>query len=186
MRSRVTRVTTEFAFKRYLMSRPLNGPEPVPDLPAGLHWIPWDPAWLTAHAEVMRRAFAGEIDSRVFPNLAGSAGCLQLMEAISAKAGFRAEATWLVGGVEGFVGTVQGLKDANGEGAIQNLGVVPEFRSRGLGKALLFRALDGFRRSGLQVATLQVTARNSSAVRMYARWGFEVRRTVFRTTSRRP
>jgi mycothiol synthase len=79
-----------------------------------------------------------------------------------------------------FCGTVQGIEDRFGYGAIQNLGVVPEHRGRGLGSLLLMKALEGFRRAGLKRAYLEVTAQNEGAVRLYRRLGFVKARTVYK------
>ena len=60
------------------------------------------------------------------------------MREISRKNGFLPTATWLVGyhAEDGepleYCGTVQGIRDRNSVGAIQNLGIVPEHR-RALG-----------------------------------------------------
>jgi ribosomal protein S18 acetylase RimI-like enzyme len=79
-----------------------------------------------------------------------------------------------------FCGTVQGIEDRFGYGAIQNLGIVPEHRGRGLGSVLLMKALEGFRRAGLKRAYLEVTAQNEGAVRLYRRLGFAKARTVYK------
>ena len=107
------------------------------------------------------------------------------MEEIVAKPGFLPGATWLaVHRTEDqpacYCGTVQGVIDRNGMGAIQNLGIIPQFRGRGLGAALMQQALAGFQRSGLRRAFLEVTAQNSSAVRLYKRLGFARVRTVYK------
>ena len=83
-------------------------------------------------------------------------------------------------GATTFCGTVQGIEDRFGYGAIQNLGVVPEHRGRGLGSVLLMKALEGFRRAGLKRAYLEVTAQNEGAVRLYRRLGFVKARTVYK------
>ncbi len=57
-------------------------------------------------------------------------------------------------------------------GAIQNVGVVPEYRGRGLGQALLRQALEGFYQAGLRRAYLEVTAENAPAVQLYRSVGF--------------
>ena len=44
----------------------------------------------------------------------------------------------------------------------------------------MYRALDGFRASGLKRATLEVTAQNSGAIRLYERLGFATVRTVYK------
>src|SRR5262245_60820816 len=166
-------------YKRYRMEAALAGLPAVPELPPGFVWVPWDDLWMETHADVKRRSFQGEIDSCVFPNLSHLDGCLQLMRAISHKASFCPEATWLICGPDGFCGTVQGLHDA-AVGSIQNLGVVPECRGFGLGGALLLQALQGFRSLGLERAALDVTAKNIAAVRLYHRLGFNTVKTLYR------
>jgi ribosomal protein S18 acetylase RimI-like enzyme len=75
---------------------------------------------------------------------------------------------------------VQGIRDERGAGAIQNLGITPPHRGRGLGTGLLRRALAGFRQVGLQRATLEVTAQNSGALRLYHRLGFRTVKIVYK------
>jgi ribosomal protein S18 acetylase RimI-like enzyme len=167
-------------FKRYRMEIDLFDPVAVPDLPDGFCWVPWDRSFLEVHAEVKYQSFHDEIDSVVFANLSCREGCAFLMGEIVRRAGFIPEATWLVACSAGYCGTVQGVRDRSGLGAIQNLGVLPAYRGHGLGRALLLKALDGFRRAGLGRAFLEVTARNEAAVRLYRRLGFRFRKTVYK------
>jgi ribosomal protein S18 acetylase RimI-like enzyme len=125
-------------------------------------------------------SFQEEIDSCIFPSLASRQGCYYLMREISRKSGFLAQATWLVACPAGYCGTVQGICERSGMGAIQNLGVMPVHRGRGIGKALMVQALHGFRRAGLGRALLEVTAQNEAAVRLYRSVGFRCRKTVYK------
>ncbi len=108
------------------------------------------------------------------------------MTDITQRDGFLPSATWLIayappqGGETEFCGTVQGLRDKAGLGAIQNLGVVPAHRGFGLGRLLLLKALQGFRHAGLSRAFLEVTAQNELAVHMYQRLGFVKSRTLYK------
>ncbi len=174
-------------FKRYRMEfdlggRDLNWPQP----PEGYHALPWEATLLEAHAEVKYLSFRGEIDANVFPCFCELSGCKRLMGEISRKAGFLPEATWLAvygGSREGeheYCGTVQGIRDRSGMGAIQNLGILPAHRGLGLGTYLLFRALQGFWQAGLDRVFLEVTAENDGAIRLYRRLGFRVVKTVFK------
>ena len=52
---------------------------------------------------------------------------------------------------------------------IQNVGVAPAWRGRGLGAALVLQSLHGFARSGLGKALLEVTGGNDAALRLYRR-----------------
>src|SRR6185437_2602651 len=101
------------------------------------------------HAEVLYRSFHQEIDALLFPSFSCKAGCIALMTALSRKWGFIPEATWLLAGPTGPCGTVQGLRERTGLGAIQNIGLVPGERGRGAGRALLLQALLGFRAAGM-------------------------------------
>jgi ribosomal protein S18 acetylase RimI-like enzyme len=157
-----------------------------PIMPAGYRLVAWDDSLLEVHAEVKYRSFQDEIDANVFPCFTELAGCYRLMSEIVHKPGFLPQATWLgiYGGTHGdpveYCGTVQGLRDRSGLGAIQNLGVVPAHRGRRLGTVLLHRALRGFRKVGLTRAFLEVTADNQAAIRLYERLGFVVVKTVFK------
>jgi GNAT superfamily N-acetyltransferase len=168
-------------FKRYRMELDLGPPPPeVPPLPDGYYWLPWDDSLLHAHARAKYASFHAEIDSQVFPSLATETGCVQLMRAIRLKPGFLPGATWLLAHNGDYCGTVQGVRERSGWGAIQNLGVAPGHRGRGLGLALMLRALHGFRLACLPGAFLEVTAQNESAVRLYRRLGFRCRKTLYK------
>jgi GNAT superfamily N-acetyltransferase len=155
-------------------------------LPAGYRLIAWHPSLAEVHAEIKYLSFRSEIDAGVFPCLGDYAGCLRLMNEISHKPGFLAHATWLMAtthtesGGEEYCGTVQGVVDQKRLGAIQNLGILPEYRGRGLGCALMVKALDGFKRAGLSRAFLEVTSQNDGAIRLYRKLGFYKVRTVYK------
>lgn len=161
------------------------------DLPAGFFWVPWQDSLLDTHAQVKACCFVDETDSLVFPCLGSLVGCRELMWAIRSRPGFCPAATWLVGAAVaqpwdgpgppgGCVATVQGVIDETGAGAVQNVGVLPEYRGRGIGRALVLKAAAGFAAAGARRAFLEVTARNDPAVRMYRDLGFRNSRTIYR------
>lgn len=160
---------------------------PVCDLPDGFRWEKWSPAIRDEHAMVKFRSFHETIDADVFPAFRTYTGCRLLMQAISERADFLPAATWLivsemnsiVGPVP--VGTIQGTTASQYVGEIQNVGVVPEFRGFGLGKALLANALSGFQQAGVKRVTLIVTARNQNALTLYHRLGFRTYHTTYRS-----
>jgi hypothetical protein len=183
-------------FKRFRMEIDLARPiaEPVP--PPGYRLVPWEQGLLNAHAETKYLSFRTEIDANVFPCLGDFDGCMRLMTEIARKDGFLPGATWLLtsDSVDSFdadsldeeesslayCGTIQGIRDRSGMGAIQNLGIVPEHRGRGLGSCLMLKSLQGFQRAGLRRAFLEVTAQNDGAIRLYRRLGFYKARTVYK------
>ncbi len=173
-------------YKRHRMELDLRCPRPEAILPVGFSWVPWSFHLLDTHASVKHQCFAGELDSAVFPALATLTGSRELMATITSQWGFCPEATWLVANAQGAIGTVQGLRDAQGAGGIQNLGVVAGFRGLGLGRALLLKGLAGFAAVGVQRAFLEVTALNTTALRMYRELGFRSHKTIYRPVEKVP
>jgi GNAT superfamily N-acetyltransferase len=167
-------------FKRHRMELPLLQLPVTPELPPGYRWVAWDDSLLAMHAEVKFQSFHQHEDALVFPSLGTRTGCQELMSAIRYRDSFCPQATWLIGGPDGYVGTIQGLLDDNGYGGIQNLGVIPESRGQGLGRALLVKALIGFATVRVPRAFLEVTATNAAAVRLYRSVGFRAYKTLYR------
>ena len=174
-------------FKRYRMEIDLVGRDlswPMP--PKCYHLMAWDDSLLDSHAEAKYRSFCEEIDASVFPCLGEYAGCRRLMREITRKESFMPAATWLAvsydnrTGRQELCGTIQGLRHRSSIGAVQNLGIVPSHRGCGLGTSLLFRALSGFRESGVARVYLEVTAENEGAIRLYHRLGFVTIKTVYK------
>jgi len=173
-------------FKRFRMEVDLLDRDFPAVLPPGYWFAPWDTHLVLDHASAKFMSFRAEVDANVFPCLGEEQGCRRLMREIARKDGFLGEATWLVqyqfgpGEPIENIGTVQGIRDRAGFGAIQNLGIVPSHRGRGVGRALLFKALDGFQKRGLRRAFLEVTAQNEFAIRLYEQVGFRKVRTVYK------
>jgi len=178
-------------FKRFRMDADLAVRRAPRQMPPGYRFVAWNEALLDVHARTKFRSFRSEIDARVFPCLGDLEGCRRLMKEIRGKSGFLATATWLVvcndaaGDLE-WCGTIQGVVDRHGSGSIQNIGVVPGHRGRGLGSGLIEQALAGFRAHGLRKATLEVTASNSRAVRLYQQLGFRKAKTVYKIVADEP
>ena len=174
-------------FKRFRMEIDLAGRQfREPRLRPPYSWVAWDESLLEVHAQTKYLSFRTEIDANVFPCLGDESGCHRLMTDISQKEGFLRQATWLIAfeeedhPLQQYCGTVQGVCDRREVGAIQNLGITPEHRDRGLGSALLTKALLGFQHAGLTRAFLEVTAQNHGAIRLYQRVGFCKVRTVYK------
>jgi ribosomal protein S18 acetylase RimI-like enzyme len=169
-------------YKRYKMEIDLEAVS-GPALPEGFRFTPWSRDLLETHAEVLFESFCQEIDAVVFASLGDRLGCQALMTEIVRKPGFVPEATWLLQGPCGPCGTVQGLRDRGGIGAIQNLGITNGWRGQGLGTALLLQSLRGFQLAGLHKGLLEVTAQNDAAIRLYRRIGFRRSKTLYKAVS---
>ena len=174
-------------FKRYRMEIRLEeAPVPFPVLPDGYVWREWNESDVERHALTKFRSFRDELDAEVFSCLGEYYGCLRLMTDIAQQESFLGPATWLVscadnGEIPQDCGTIQGLASIPESGAIQNVGIVPQHRGQGLGRALVQAALCGFRDSGLTTVSLEVTAANVPAVKLYQSLGFLITKTLYRT-----
>jgi GNAT superfamily N-acetyltransferase len=166
-------------FKRYKMEAELRE-VPSPRLPDGFTVAAWSCELVDVHADMLFGSFHQEIDAQVFPSLGDRQGSLSLMIEMTRKRSFLPEATWLLLGPLGPCGTVQSLRERDGVGSIQNIGILPSWRGRGLGEALLLQALCGFRQAGLRRALLEVTAQNDPAIRLYRRLGFRRSKTLYK------
>jgi hypothetical protein len=175
-------------YKRFRMEIELFGRDlTFRPIPQGYQILPWDDSLLEAFALAKYNSFRGEIDSNVFPCLGDLNGCRRLMSDIVRKPGFLAQSAWLAvyspnafSKQPEYCGTIQGIRDKTGLGAIQNLGVTPEHRDQGLGTCLLFQSLEGFRSAGIRRVFLEVTAQNTGAIRLYHRLGFVTIKTVYK------
>ncbi|MCA9039686.1 MAG: GNAT family N-acetyltransferase [Planctomycetaceae bacterium] len=163
-----------------------------PTLPEEYRWVEWSPEVLERHALVKHESFSNELDSIVFPCLGDITGCRRLMEDISHQKNFVPAATWLIMsrphqeffGLD--CGTIQGIVQSSNLGAIQNVGVIPEHRGQGLGRALVCKSLLGFQSLGIRRVYLEVTAQNRSAVELYHRIGFRILRTLYKAVETLP
>lgn len=176
-------------FRRYRMELKLN--EYSVDVLAdsyeamGYELVGYDDDLIREHAQAKFQSFRNEMDSNVFPCLGRRDGCLRLMREITARATFVPGATWLIrfrerpGGRPLPVATVQGIEQDRW-GSIQNLGVIPEHRGRGLARFLMHRAAIGFRAAGLMKMNLEVTTSNTPAVALYERIGFRRAKVVYK------
>jgi ribosomal protein S18 acetylase RimI-like enzyme len=108
------------------------------------------------------------------------------MAEICDREDFLPEATWLAAyvgaGLEhvDYCGTIQGIRASSRLGGIQNIGITPHHRRRGVGTALIAAALAGFQQVGLTRAYLEVTSQNEPAIRLYKQLGFQRTKTLYK------
>ena len=102
------------------------------------------------------------------------------MNVVSRRLNFVPMATWLAIGPGGPCGAIQGLQERGGVGAVQNVGVTPAWRGRGVGEALSVAGVAWLPAAGLGRAQLEVTAQNEGAQRLYRRLGFRRTKTLYK------
>ena len=71
-----------------------------------------------------------------------------------------------------------GLGGVTKKGHVVSVAVLPESRRKGMGKALVLKALDGMRGYGAKQCYLEVRVTNEEAIYLYKKLGFEVARTI--------
>ncbi|MCA9236007.1 MAG: GNAT family N-acetyltransferase [Planctomycetales bacterium] len=148
--------------------------------------LSWSPALVDQHGEVKYFSFRDELDAVVFPCLGQMASCIRLMQEISDKDGFVPEATWLAEYVGAgprlteYCGTIQAIRISRAKANLQNVGVTPLHRGRGVAKLLLAAALTGLQQVGVTRVGLEVTAENHQAVGLYRRMGFRAVKTLYK------
>jgi RimJ/RimL family protein N-acetyltransferase len=174
--------------KRYRMELNLVRWQPnLLRLPVGYRLVPWHSSLAMVHADVKYHSFQGGLDAQVFPCLGELEGCQRLMSEIKGKEGFIPEATWLVEYVGAglqrseYCGTIQAVRVQKYKANVQNIGVIPEHRGRGLGTALIQTSLLGLQQVGISQVGLEVTAENQGAVKLYRQLGFRTVRTLYKS-----
>ena len=156
-----------------------------PQLPSGFWFAEWSNLLIESHADVLHRSFRHDFDGTVFTSFRQYNHCQRLIEMLADSPHFLPESTLLIAygspdDLFEYVANIQGLKLADNVGAIQNVAVLPEYRRRGLGQAVVQGALQGFQRAGVKRVTLEVTSDNLTALNLYDRIGFRTFRVYFR------
>lgn len=154
--------------------RRLDGPQPRPALPASVVLRPFRPGrdesrWLELNAA----ALADLPDQ-------GSWGPAELAARVATAwfdaAGFLLAEHILTGELAGFVWTKVAVPPPTGTtGELYVVGVAPQWRGRGLGRALAQAGMAHLRGLGLHTAILYVDTSNAAAVSLYESLGFQRR-----------
>ena len=163
------------------LARPLNGDLPPVELPAGIRLRAFEPE---RDIETVWR-----VDNQAFREHWGYTDSqLEEFKHWIQKPHFRPE-LWFLAEVEK-TGEVVGLdlniidpdwigRRGRQEGYVDTIAVLPEYRRRGLGTALLVHSLHVLARAGMEAAHLHADVENTTgAMRLYERAGFSLRQTT--------
>jgi len=154
------------AFTGYDMETPEQPPPPPAPLPGeGWRWVAADEGRRRAYYEVVRAAMADVPGAYV--------GAFE-----SFRVGPPGEVDDLLLCGERVAGYACGVSREGGLGYVNILGRHPDFRGRGLGPALLTRAMRGLGAGGARRYGLDVSASNQAALTLYERYGFAITRAV--------
>ena len=148
---------------------PPLGPE-APDF----DWRPFDPSIEAEFREVLQATYVGSLD---MPELEGARGLEDILAGHRA-AGLFVPGRWQLGrlAAEPEAAAVLLLTEVPGRDAweVVYLGITPAARGRGLGRAVIRRALESAR-DHAPILELAVDLRNTPAVRLYHATGFTPR-----------
>ena len=144
-------------------------------LPAGLRWCHYSPFRRRQFAQTIARTYEDSLDC---PKMAGLRTVRQTIAAHRHTGQFSPRTWWIALDGREAVG-ISLLNNFQGRGELVYLGTVPEARRRGIGRALLCRAIRDTAEMGLPQMGLAVDADNVPAVRLYQSMGFkEIRRRL--------
>lgn len=168
--------------KRYRMELDFNPKDRVfvPELPKYYAWQEWTWKVQESHASVIFDSFNKEMDCKIFSSFHTPGGCSMLMREICLRAEFVPEATWLIHNSEGPCGSIQAIMQKGKTLAIQNVGVTPQHRKKGLGKALLLKLMSSLESYNLNKITLEVSAQNLAAIQLYRNLGFRKTKLIYK------
>ncbi|HZW31075.1 MAG TPA: GNAT family N-acetyltransferase [Isosphaeraceae bacterium] len=155
-----------------------GSPDPAlpahPPPPASFHWQPYGPEIEAEFRAVLEATYQGSLD---MPELEGTRGLEDILDG-HRGAGLFAPGHWQLGRIPGepAAAAVLLMTEVPGRDAweVIYLGLTPAARGRGLGRAVLRRALE-LARDHTPRLELAVDLRNTPAVRLYGAAGFTVR-----------
>jgi ribosomal protein S18 acetylase RimI-like enzyme len=151
----------------YTMQRDLEKLPTAAALPPNVELLPWDPVLDGAVMHAFNVAFRGQWGvPQLTPEL--------WREFFTGVPQFRPELSCMALAGGEVVGFCINWVTQPRQGWVEAVGVLPEWRGKGLASALLAHSLNAFGKAGLTRAALDVDAENpTGALRLYKKLGFE-------------
>ena len=153
-------------------------PQTAPPLPPQFEIRPWSEQEYQAAAALITAAYRGHVDSEINDQYRTLTGSLRFLNNIVRFPGcgtFDPQASFVV--VDRRARTLIGLilcsQVRPDVGHITQVCVLPEYRSAGLGEAMLAASTRNLRGRGFHFISLTVTEANDRAIALYKRIGFE-------------
>ena len=170
---------------RLFMVLPLRGehapPTAPPGLPVGIELRKWSENDFQGAAAVITAAYRGHIDSDINDQYRTISGSLRFLNNIVRFPGcgvFDADASFCAvhKPSQAIVGLILCSRVKSDVGHITQVCLVPEYRSRGIGEALIAASYMNLRKRSFAALSLTVTEANHGAVELYKRIGFDTKR----------
>jgi ribosomal protein S18 acetylase RimI-like enzyme len=141
----------------------------------------WSDNDYQAAAAVITAAYHGHVDSQINDQYRTLSGSLRFLNNIVRFPGcgvFDADASLVVlnKATRQMAGLILCSRVRHDVGHVTQVCILPEYRSRGIGEALLASTAGILKRRGFSMLSLTVTEANSRAVELYERLGYEKKR----------
>jgi ribosomal protein S18 acetylase RimI-like enzyme len=169
-------------FPRLLRVQPLNPDlRKNPPLPKEIEIRPWSEQDYQAAAAVITAAYRGHVDSEINDQYRTLSGALRFLNNIVRFPGcgvFDAESSFVAvnRGLRNILGVILCSRVRNDVGHVTQVCLLPEYRSHGIGEALLACSAMNLRKRKFSSLSLTVTEANNRAVDLYKRLGFDTKR----------
>jgi len=153
-------------------------PQTAPPLPPQFEIRPWSEQEYQSAAALITAAYRGHVDSEINDQYRTLTGSLRFLNNIVRFPGcgiFDAQASFVVHErrTRTLIGLILCSQVRPDVGHITQVCVLPEYRSAGLGEAMLAASTRNLRNRGFHFISLTVTEANDRAIALYKRIGFE-------------
>ncbi len=148
----------------------------LPPLPPQFEIRPWSDQEYQFAAALITAAYRGHVDSEINDQYRTLAGSLRFLNNIVRFPGcgtFDPQASFSVFQRRTLIGLILCSQVRPDVGHITQVCVLPEYRSAGLGQAMLAASTKNLRGRGFHFISLTVTEANDRAIALYKRLGFE-------------
>jgi ribosomal protein S18 acetylase RimI-like enzyme len=181
----VSRPFLETGFQRYArLFMTLSFATPVADKPtthADVEIRRWADGDYQASAAVITAAYRGHVDAQINDQYHTLSGSLRFLNNIVRFPGcgvFDAESSFIAldRNAKNLIGLILCSRVRSDVGHVTQVCILPEYRSRGIGEALLAATESSLRKRKFSLLSLTVTEANARAVALYRRLNFETKR----------
>lgn len=171
------------SFPRLFMRLPLGADAPVPKvkMPPGFVMRGWLESDFHTAATLITAAYRGHVDASINDQYCSVSGSLRFLNNIVRFPGcgvFDPGSSYVVVDQTSnqMVGVLLCSRVREDVGHVTQVCVLPEYRGRGIGEAMIARCCQELQRRRFSALTLTVTEANNRAVELYLRHGFETKR----------
>jgi len=167
---------------RLFMALPLSRPSrPAPSVFPDFEIRGWQDSDYQSAAAVITAAYRTHVDAEINDQYRTLSGSLRFLNNIVRFPGcgfFDAEASFIVQhkATRHMAGLILCSRVRHDVGHVTQVCILPEYRSRGVGEALLACTANALRKRKFSLLSLTVTEANTRAVDLYRRLGFDLRR----------